>query len=982
MDNRALIAMMQRRRRRSHRRNGNGVTTLFLRLALLGAFLSLLLVVLAVGTVAAAAYGVYAYFTQDLPAPEAVGIQTTQESFKTTRIYDRTGQTVLYEIYDPYGGNRTLVPISQIPDHLKYATIALEDKNFYENPGFDVRGLARAFVSNLQGERIQGGSSITQQLIKNVIIPPRERMEISYQRKFKELILAWELSRRHPGRQGKDQILEWYLNTINYGNLAYGVEAAANTYFGKHAYELNLAEAAMLAPIPQYPAINPLNPAMREEAIKRRNIVLDQMYLQGYITADEAYRAKLEPYVEPAQYQDRRSRPIAAPHFSIYVRQLLEKKFGPELLYRGGLKVYTTLDLRLQKLAEDIAREQVARLTEQKKDVTNAALVAIDPRTGEILAMLGSVDYYNPAIDGQVNVTLAQRQPGSSFKPFTYATAFMQGYTPATMIMDVRTSFLDDPNPPYAPENYDRKYHGPVLLRTALASSFNIPAVKLLNLVGVRNVINTAHKMGINTLNRDIYGLALTLGGGEVTLLDMTYANGDFANGGLMAGQPVPAERRRPGFRELDPVAILRVEDGSGNVLEEYSHPETREVIPPQVAYLVTNILSDNNARTPGFGANSVLKLSRPAAVKTGTTNDWRDNWTLGYTPQLVVGVWVGNADNHEMQHISGVDGAGPIWHYFMEEALKGQPVLEFMAPPDLVQKTVSAVSGLLPTELVTRTVSEIFIKGTEPTAYDNVLQKVRICKSSGKLATVYCPPDQVEERVYAIFPADAADWVRENNIPQPPREYDDTFGPPIGSGDVAILSPEPYSYITGTVQIVGNARGDGFQFYRVQFGEGLDPAAWTQVGGDHHNAVERGTLEYWDVSGLKDGLYTLQLLVGRGGNVHTESIQVTVDSTPPKMTLVYPWQDNVYTLGDDEWVSLQAEATDNVSMDRVEFFVDDQMVGISTVAPYNYKWTLKPDSVGTHTIRATAYDAAGNRVDSAKVKIKVEPKKEAEERK
>jgi penicillin-binding protein 1C len=977
MDNQALIAIMQRQHRRYHRRGGNGAATLFLRLALLGAFLSLVLVVLAVGTAVATAYSAYTYFTRDLPAPEAVGIQTTQESFKTTRIYDRTGQTVLYEIIDPYGGNRTLVPISQIPDDLKNATIALEDKNFYENPGFDIRGLARAFISNLRGERIQGGSSITQQLIKNVIIPERERTEISYQRKLKETILAWELSRRYPGRQGKDQILEWYLNTINYGNLAYGVEAAAETYFGKHAYELTLPEAAMLVPIPQYPAINPLNPAMREEAIKRRNIVLDQMYLQGYISADEAYRAKLEPYVEPPHLQDKQTRPIEAPHFAIYVRQLLEEKYGPEILYRGGLKVYTTLDLGLQKLAEDIAREQIARLIEQKKEVTNASLVAINPQTGEILAMLGSVDYYNPAIDGQVNIALSPRQPGSSFKPFNYATAFMQGYTPATMIMDVRTSFPDDPNPPYAPENYDRKYHGPVLLRTALASSFNIPAVKVLDLVGVRNVINTAHKMGINTLNRDVYGLALTLGGGEVTLLDMTYAYGVFANGGVMAGQPVSEDRRRPGFRELDPVAILRVEDANGNVLEEYNHPETREVIPSQVAYLISNILSDNNARTPGFGANSVLKLSRPAAAKTGTTNDWRDNWTLGYTPQLAVGVWVGNADNHEMQHISGVDGAGPIWHNFMEEALKDQPVMQFVEPPGLVRETVSALSGLLPTELVTRTVSEIFIEGTEPTTYDNVLQKIRICKPSGKLATVYCPPDQVEEQVYEILPADAADWVRENNIPQPPKEYDDTFGPPVGSGDVAILSPTPYSYITGTVQIVGNARGDGFEFYRVQFGEGLDPAAWTQLGGDHHNAVERGTLEYWDVSGLKDGLYTLQLLVERGGNVHTEAVQVTVDHAPPQMALVYPWQDNIYTLGDDEWVSLQAEATDNVSMDRVEFFVDDEMVGISTVAPYNYKWTLTSQSLGTHTVYAIAYDAAGNRAESAKVKFQVVPKKE-----
>jgi len=973
----AVLARMQRRRRRYN--GGTPVSTLLLRLGLLAALGLLLAFTTLTVTAVGSALTAYAYFTQDLPAPEAVRVQTTEQSFKTTKIYDRTGKVVLYEIYDPYGGNRTPVPLSRIPDHLKNATIALEDKNFYTNPGFDIRGLVRAFINNLRGLPIQGASSITQQLIKNVIIPPEERMVRSYERKIKETILAWELSRRYPGREGKDQILEWYLNTINYGNLAYGVQAAAETYFGKDVSELTLAEAAMLAAIPQWPAINPLSndPALVQKSYERRNIVLDQMYLQGYITAAEAFAAKQEVYHPPRRVSNET---ILAPHFVVYVRQLLEEKYGPELLYRGGLRVYTTLDLELQSKAEEFAKNQVRKLQEEGRDVTNAAVVVLDPRTAEIKVMMGSLDYFDPTIDGQVNMATSPRQPGSAFKPFTYVTAFMKGYTPATLIMDVRTSFPDDPHPPYAPENYDRKYHGPQLLRSALANSYNIPAVKLLNLVGVRNVIDTAHRIGINTLTRDDYGLALTLGGGEVSLLDMTYAFSVFANMGIMRGQPVPLEKRRPGFRELDPVAILRVEDSQGNVLEEYKGPEERQVLPPQPVYLLNHILSDNAARAPMFGVNSPLKLSRPAAVKTGTTNDWRDAWTIGYTPQVVVGVWVGNADNHPMDRVAGSMGGAPIWHDLMEYILEPLPVENFYEPEGLVRVEICAKSGLLPTDLCPERRTEIFIQGTEPKTYDNIYQKVRICKPSGKLATVHCPPDQIEEKVFEIYPAEAADWVRENGIPQPPREYDDTYGPVAGTGDVAIISPRPYSYVRGRVTIEGNARGDNFQLYQVQYGEGLDPAAWIQIGGDHHNAVDHGVLEYWDVSGL-EGLYSLRLVVRRhDGGIQEQVIQVSVDNTPPEIVLVYPWQGNVYKWQEDEWVNIQADARDNLAVERVEFFVDDELVGVSTVPPYNYKWRLKDGGlIGPHKIHAVAYDAAGNSAESLRVDIKVEPKKEEE---
>jgi len=949
----------------------------------------------------ATVYGAYAYFAQDLPLPDEVG-RRTEQAFKTTKIYDRTGKTILFEIVDPQGGNRTVVPLKQMPQHLINATIALEDQNFYTNPGFNVRGLLRAAYNNLRGQPIQGGSSITQQLVKNVIIPPEERAEVSYRRKVKELILAWELSRRYPGREGKDQILEWYLNTVYYGNLAYGVEAAAETYFGKHVQDLSLAESAMLAAIPQFPAINPLaqDRADRQEAKRRQEVVLDQMYLQGYITAEEAIQARQQAlHYAPRRFE------IKAPHFVMYVRQLLEQRYGTDLLFRGGLKVITSIDLNLQALAEEVARGHVKKLQAEKRDVSNAGLVAIDPRTGEILAMLGSLDFFDPEIDGQVNVTLAARQPGSSFKPFTYATALgisdfpspvdeseirnpkseiRNPFTPATLLWDIRTTFPDPPHPPYAPENYDQKEHGPVLLRAALANSYNIPAVRLLNQVGIANVLRTAHRMGINTLNRDDpstgpgpdhasghrYGLSLTLGGGEVRLLDMTYAYSVFANNGRMVGRPVLADERKPGYRTLDPVAILRVEDSRGNVLDDYQ-PATEQVIDERVAYLITDILSDIAARRPAFGTYNMLELSRPAAVKTGTTNDWRDAWTIGYTPQLAVGVWVGNTDNTPMDHVPGSRGAAPIWHDFMERALAHEPILKFEEPAGLIRVEVCALSGLLPTRYCPRTRTELFIAGTEPKRYDNMHQLVRICRPSGKLATVYCPPDQIEERVYEIYPPEAIDWVRANHIPQPPTEYDTSYGPAPGVGDVGITSPGPYAYVHGDVTIEGRAAMPNFSHYELRYGEGPDPPAWSYVGPDRAEPVDGGVLGVWQ-AGYFQGLFTLRLtVVDTDGNQRVDTIPVIVDNRPPTVSLIYPSDDAQFRL-DDGSITIEADAEDNYAIDRVEFFVDGQSIGISRTSPFATTWRLAAGNAGAHVLEAVAYDTAGNEGRSEDRRISV----------
>jgi 1A family penicillin-binding protein len=626
--------------------------------------------------------GIVELFAKDLPAPEAA---VSREVFKSTYIYDRNGE-LLYEIFDPNGGRRTMVPISDMPQHLIAATLATEDANFYENPGFDLRAIVRALWQNFRGQEVlSGASTITQQLIRNALFDPEQRYERSVDRKLKEIILAYKLSQMF----SKDEILERYLNEIYYGNLSYGVEAAARTYFGKPARELTLAEASMIAGLPQSPIEYDPYIHIREAKLRQAE-VLGLMVRQGYITDDTAEAA----LKEDLKLQPIRS-DIKAPHFVMYVREMLEKKYGRARLYHAGFRVYTTLDLNLQRQAEDAAREHIARIREH--NATNASIVAISPNSGEILAMVGSVDYFDQAISGQVNMATALRQPGSTVKPFTYAAAFARGsLSPGSVVMDEPTQFRGAAGEPYIPRNPDGRFHGPVTVRYALANSLNIPALKVIGDLGVQPMIDLARAMGITSMaDARRYGLTVTLGGGEVRLVDLVYAYTPFANGGLQIGQPVADPR--PGSREFEPAAILKVVDAEGRVLEEYSPRPGKRVISPQVAWLITDTLGDDEARADTYGRNSPLTLNRPAAVKTGTTDNFQDSWTVGYTPDLVVGVWVGNANNSPMQQILGVSGAGAVWHDVMTRAHQNIAVRPFPRPPGVVQVAIDPLTGLRP---------------------------------------------------------------------------------------------------------------------------------------------------------------------------------------------------------------------------------------------------------------------------------------------
>ncbi len=686
---------------------------------------------------------------RDLPNPRAITARLPPAS---TKIYDRHGN-LLYEVIQPEEGKRAVVPLERVPLALRQATIATEDAAFYRHPGVDWRGILRAARINLQAGRIAaGGSTITQQVVRNLLMSPEERGERTWRRKAREAVLALWLERH----LSKDEILALYLNTTYYGNFAYGVEAAAQAYFGKHVWELDLAESALLAGLPQAPArYNPLvNPGA---ARKRQQQVLRLMVKNGFLKPEEAQRAAQEPLHFAASPFS-----IEAPHFVTYVLQELEARYGSAFPVEAGWRITTTLDLGLQDLAEAVVRRRLAELQADDFDrnVNNAAVVVLDPRTGEILAMVGSPDYFDESIDGAVNGAIMPRQPGSAIKPITYATAFDpdrapdgQPWSPATVLVDVPTTFFTRGGARYRPENFDRLHVGPISLREALATSNNVIAVKVLEHVGVEAMLQTAHDMGIRSLtDPDRYDLTVTLGGGEVTLLELTTAYATLAAGGVY----------RP------PVAVLEIADAKGQVLYRHTPTPGQQVLDPRAAFLVTDVLADPYARAPAFGLYGPLRLSRPAAVKTGTTTDFRDNWTVGYTPDLVVGVWVGNADNEPMRGVTGVDGAAPIWHDIMQAALRRRPSRPFTPPPGLVQVEICAASGLLPTPLCRERRMEWFLEGHEPRAFDDSYVEVAVDAATGLLAAPGCA-GPVEKRVYRLPPPEAVLWAQQQGWPLPP---------------------------------------------------------------------------------------------------------------------------------------------------------------------------------------------------------------------
>ncbi|GAB4474681.1 MAG: PBP1A family penicillin-binding protein [Anaerolineae bacterium] len=779
------------------------------------------LIVMAVAglVVVAAGLALWLWLLRDLP-----DVCSISQGFRTPsiRITDRQGR-LLYEVIGEEAGRHTVVPLDEIPQACRDATIATEDVRFYTNPGIDARGIVRAVWINLRGgEVLSGGSTITQQVVRNLLLEPEERSERTLRRKLREAILAYRLGRRY----SKDEILALYLNQTYYGSLAYGIDAAARAYFDRPVSRLDLAQCALLAGLPQAPTLyDPLtNPRAARE---RQATVLRLMVAAGFIDEDEAALARSEPLTFAAERYT-----IEAPHFVMTVYAQLVDLLPPEVLRAGGLEVHTTLDLDWQHTAERIARQQLALLNTPRdgqppRNVHNAALVAMNPHTGEVLAMLGSPDYFDASISGAINMALSPRQPGSALKPFIYALALdptrPEPWTAATMILDVRTTFATHSGFPYTPINYDRREHGPVLVREALASSYNIPAVVALDAVGVEELMRLLASLGITTLDRpSTYDLSLALGGGEVPLLELTAAYATLANQGKL----------------VHPVLITEVIGADGEIIYRVQPRDGAPIIDPRVAWLIGDILSDNYARAPAFTTHSILQIGRPAAVKTGTTTDFRDNWTIGYTPDLVVGVWVGNASNERMVETSGVTGAGPIWHHFMRAVLRGQPERGFVRPEGLHQVEICTLSGLLPTPACPYSRLEWFILGTEPKAYDTFYRLV---------------PDPVtgELTLYLDLPPAAHAWARSRGLP---LLADAAAASPSAEGDaLEILSPG-----AGAIYRIEAARPREVQRLLIQVvGPTGTHSVTISVDGRPVATVEAPPFEAWWV--LTEGEHTVE---------------------------------------------------------------------------------------------------------------------------
>lgn len=737
----------------------------------------------------------FVYFSRELPNPENV---VRQEGF-STKIYDRNGK-LIYDVFKQ--ARRTPVKLTDVPLYLQQATVAIEDKNFYKHSGFDVLGIFRSMFNIIFRHQLGGGSTLTQQLVKTVLLTPQRTIV----RKIKEFILSVAIERKFT----KDQILQMYLNEAPYGGTAVGVEEASETYFDKKVGDLNLIESVILAGLPQNPSIlTPFGPNPTAY-ISRSKDVLRRMREDGYITAEveKMANAQLTTTVFASH-----SGQLLAPHFVFYIKDLLTQRYGEALVETGGLSVVTSLDLDLQEKAQTAVSEEIEKVL--PLHITNGGALVMDPLTGQILAMVGSRKWDDANYDGKVNVVLSQRQPGSSIKPVTYVTAFKNGYTPATLLMDVATTFPGGVGQPdYKPVNYDGKFHGPMSIRTALGSSINVPAVKMLAMVGVKNMLSTAYDMGLTTLaptdeNMKRFGLSVTLGGGEVRLLDLTSAYSAFANGGL----------------RQDPVAILKVTDRDGRVLEEYHPTAGRRVLSAEQAYLINNILSNNEARKITFSPNSLLNIpGLTVAVKTGTTNDKRDNWTVGWTPKRIVGVWVGNNDNSAMKEVaSGVTGASPIWRRILLAAVNGLPKEDFTVPSGIVSASVDAVSGYRSHDgFVSR--KESFIKGTEPVGEDPVHKMLKVCKGQGKLAS---PADiassNYDSKEFFIFKeSDPTAGIGGPNKWQEgidawvSSQTDGKYHPPIDYCDssnqvvVHINSPGDHSQLGSSFSINGSAESVG----------------------------------------------------------------------------------------------------------------------------------------------------------------------------
>ena len=964
------ITLMRQRRRSQARKNPAG----WLGLLAAGA-LSLLL---ALGGI----FGPLAYtsLSQNLPTVEALpGLIEPPGGvlLQPTRLYDRLGEHVLLELQDPAAAGRQYLRLepeagtspTNLPETVVNATLAASDPHFWQHSGFSLQGLT-------SGEQ----STLAQRLVSDLLLedePP------SLRRALRERLLAAQLTRRF----GREKVLEWYLNSANYGRLAYGVDAAARVYFNKPAAELDLAEAAMLAGVANDPALNPFDAP--QSALERQKYVLQDLLryrLAEPQAAASAAEQKLvfRPVERPGQaLRITDLEPQIAPAFAQMALEQLEAYIPRGRLERGGLNILTTLDYDLQQQVQCALAEQLNRIgsplvngSSVQGDNCQAALLlpslqisqpvsgqqanalVLEPQTGQILALVGEA----PADQG--SAVLSAHPAGSLGTPFIYLTAFTRGLSPASLVWDIPSEAGDA-----GAKNFDGINRGPMRLRTALANDYLVPAQKLLTQVGKENIWQTAQQFGLSEPGSAAEQSSLSLFR-PLNLIEISQAFGVFANRGVLAGHTLtarPASQTDPPALDqapapIQPATVLRVEDANGNIWLDRSTWQTRPIITSELAYLITHVLSDETARWPSLGHPNPLEIGRPAAVKMGRTFDNDSNWVIGYTPNKLVGVWLGETEPSSGQtgeaRSSLSQATAGLWHAISQYAHRDQPIQDWSVPSGVVSLKVCDPSGMLPTKDCPKTVEEVFQSGSEPIQADRLYRSAPVNRESGRLATIYTPLDMVDQRPYMVIPPEAAEWARQEGFDTPPEVYDTLPARLSARPEAHISSPQSFDILRGQTAITGTVSVDDLDFFRLQAGQGLNPQSWFQVGEDQDRPVSEGLLGQWDTSKL-NGLYALQLVVvQKDQSVTRDTVLVTVDNQPPSIEFGSPYQGQEIIASERPEVVLWVDVSDDLGMEKVEFYLDERLLATFIQPPYGISWECAP---GEHRLRVRAVDQAGN---------------------
>lgn len=901
----------------------------------------------------------YTHISQNLPSTDYLTVLLDPERgllMEPTRIYTQGGEEVLWAFENPTIEKRDYAVLdlsekalrSDIPPEMVKATLAAADPQYF----------SRANLNILDWR--QGNKTIPQILVSDLLLwqePP------GLWREIREGILASQITAQF----GREKVLEWYLNSAYYGRLTYGVSSAAEVYFGKPIYRLNLAEAALLAAVSEAPALNPFDAP--QAALERQRELLKTMVQQGLISEEEEDEALGYNLV----FEEENNLSLSRPGFVEYALDQIDEEIPEERLRRGGFKIITTIDSSLQSQMECAVQVGLARYRGQEPPIEEECeaarllpnypdrilqgveplhmdVVQLDPRNGHILAVVS--EHPNGLSD-----LFSAHPPGSLLTPFIYLTSFTQGYEPAALVWDIPPNNDDFSVEDLHPGCGDPcAYEGPVSIRLAMANDYLTPALNFWNALRPGNVENTLSQVGVEIPNVSCSSCQMFPGSHAITILDVAQSYGVFSNEGVLRGWP---SSEKGG--SLEPVIVNRVEDLSGRIWRENPRVVSRAVISKQLAYMITHVLSDSNARRPSMGRQNVFDIGRPAAVKLGYTSQEGQIWTVGYTPQIVTAVWMGTKSEGSEEEgakdpLSKV--APGYWRALTQYALKGQPLLDWEQPDEMTTLDVCSPSGLLPTDQCPEVVKDIFIQGNEPIQEDNLYQVLEINRETNQLATVFTPPELIEERTYLNIPPKAEEWARQQGISTPPQQYD-VSGQTSRSQEVLISSPENFSFVREEVELRGVVPEEGILSYRIQFGKGLNPKTWQQIHEESEDPRGGSVLVTWDTQGVEDGLYALQLVVVREGQrVEKASTIVSVDNTLPTVRVGEDLDGRQFTYQPGEEILFRAQVVDNANVDEVKFYLNYRLIATRDQAPYAYPWEME---VGEFTLNVRAVDKAGN---------------------